>query len=212
MHDGMCFCEGCMDSADKIDEKAVRYDASAHAYYLAGKRLPSVGTILKKAATAFNPWAKDEIDDAARARMERGKSIHAAMDALDAGELDIPAWIAANAEHNPQRILDRYTAAKEELGILTWDKSEEPRHHKSGAYWGIIDRLKVNEGVWDLKSGSSSPSSYRVQVALYCMIWDERQGGIIHLEGDGPVIERITTQDFSDAETALDLAKRTKFR
>ena len=171
-----------MDAGPKAMPGTARYDAAAHAYYLDGKRLPSVGTVLKKAATAFNPWAKDEIDDAARARMERGRLIHAAMDVYD-DQVDLAEWIEANKEHDPRRILDRYDQAKRELQIIAWDVRETPKHHSSGRYWGIIDRLKRGEGVWDLKSGTSRPSSYRVQVALYCMIWEERVGGIIHLEG-----------------------------
>lgn len=211
-HSDWCMCAPCMDSLPKVAKDEPRYVADDHAYYIGKKRLISVGTVLKRAATAFNPWAKDEIDDAARARMERGKMIHAAFDAYDAGTLDVTAWIAANEEHNPKRMIDRYDQATIEIGVNKWDATEVPRHHPRGTYWGIIDRLKYGMGVWDLKSGSSAPSSYRVQVALYCMIWGEKMGGIIHLEGDGPVIERITTQDFRDAETALDLAKRVKFR
>jgi hypothetical protein len=201
-----------MDAVPKIASDAVRYDAEAHAYYIGKKRLISVGTVLKRAATAFNPWAKDDIDDAARARMERGKMIHEAFDAYDDKTLDVAGWIAANTEHKPERMIERYDAALKEIGVSAWDDHEKPRHHPRGTYWGIIDRVKREYGVWELKSGTSAPSSYRVQVALYCMIWGEKQGGIIHLEGDGPVIERITTKDFRLAELALELAATAKAR
>lgn len=199
------------DTANDVD---FRISETEHACYYKGKRQPSVGTILRKAASVFNPWAKDDVTPEARARMDRGKTIHETLALHDQGVL-------AEHEYDPQ--CDPYIKAWGEatayLRVPKWDVVEAPRFSADLGVWGILDRAVSSQPsnllplVADIKTGTARPASYRIQVAGYCMLFGATLGVVVYLSDTGLFdperdVERATEADFQAFEMAVKLAKR----
>lgn len=193
------------EMAMETETPTIRFDREKHACYLGDERLSSVGTIMRKAAQAFNPWAKDDVTPEARARMDRGKTVHETLELFDNGELD---------SYDPalELYLQSYKAAKEHLKVDKWESVEEWLADPIKRFWGILDR-STKTTVYDVKTGKAKPSSYRVQVAGYCILKGVKNGAIIYVSEDGTFdpmrdIEAVTTADFIAFEMALQLARR----
>lgn len=193
-----------MSTEDKIiTVPAIRFEREKHACYLGEDRLQSVGTILRNAALAFNPWAKDDITPEARARMERGKTIHETLEHFDNGTLE-------KCDPLCEPYINGMKEVKKYLGIEKWEAVEEWCASEEKRFWGIVDR-GTRTHCFDLKTGTARPSSYRVQVAGYCILRGTLSGGVIYLSEDGQFdIEAITKADFDAFEMALQLAPRGK--
>jgi len=165
------------------------------------KRQKSVGTVLRRAAEVFNPWAKDEMTPESLARMERGKAIHEVIELHDRGLL---------ADYDPLATpwLEGWKIAKAQLGIETWTAIEEPRWlqiDEDTGFWGIIDRA-TRTAVWDFKSTRKPQESYPIQCALYCRIWGVEQGGVIYVDETGQhEIQQLEPIHFRRADLALEL-------
>lgn len=183
----------------------IRFEREKHACYLGEDRLSSVGTILRKASMAFNPWQKDEVDAAARARMDRGKIIHETLEMFDNGTLGTSDAMCAP-------FIEALKAVKAHLGVDKWDAVEEWAASVEKRFWGIVDR-GTKTASYDIKTGTARPSSYRLQVAGYCILRGTPQGAVIYLpEGRAfdpeKDIEPVTQADFDAFEMALRLAPR----
>lgn len=182
---------------------AIRFEREKHACWLGEDRLQSVGTILRNAAAAFNPWAKDDVTPEARARMDRGKIIHETLEHFDNGTLET---------YDPlcEPYITAMKAVKAYLGVEKWDAVEEWCASEELRFWGIADRGTAT-ATYDCKTGSARPSSYRLQVAAYCILRKTTQGGVIYLKDDGSFdIEPITQEDIDAFLMALKLAPRGK--
>lgn len=187
---------------DAPESEAPTFDLAAHACYWKGKRQRAVGTILKTAARALNPWAKDEITPESRARMDRGATVHETLELFDKGTL-------GGFDPAIQGYIDAWSVAKKDLGVQTFTAIEEPRFSAAHGYWGILDRL-AGKLVLEIKTGEARPSSYRVQTAAYCCLWGVERGVVVYLNADGTyAVEHVTTDDFAAWGMALSLAKRT---
>lgn len=201
------FSPEAMTSGPSVDKNApssseiATFDLEAHACYWKGKRQRAVGTILKAAARAFNPWAKDEITPEARARMDRGSTVHETLELFDKGNL-------GGFDPALQGYMDAWALAKRELKIEKFDAIEEPKFSATHGYWGILDRLSAG-CVYELKTGDAKPSSYRVQTAAYCTLWGVDRGIVVYVNADGTyATEKVTQEDFAAWGMALSLAKR----
>ena len=195
-------------SAPPTPAGEVHFDREAHACWPGGKRLPAVGTILRRAASALNPWAKDDVTPEARARMDRGKTIHETLEMFDKGTLGA-------YDPGAEPYIAALKAVKAHFGIASWASIEEWRADPARGFWGIADRAHPACGIAELKTGSARPSSYRLAVAGYCLIWGIRQGQVIYLSEAGVFdpandVEKVTEQDFDAFEMALDLSKRER--
>ena len=192
--------------SETTEKLAIRFDKEQHRCYLGEERLPAVGSVLRNAAKAFNPWAKDDFGPEAQARMDRGKAIHKTLELHELGTLE-------QADEQVLPFILGLDAMKAHLGITKWDGIEEWAADASRKYWGIIDRHHESCGVLDIKTGKSRPSSYRVQVAGYCMLKRTKQGAVVYLPADRPFdpakdIEPVTEEDFEAFKMALKLMNR----
>lgn len=191
---------------DTTVKLAIRFDKDQHRCYLGDERLPAVGSVLRNAAKALNPWAKDDFGPEAQARMDRGKAIHKTLELHDLGRLE-------QADEQTQPYIDGLVALKKHLGISAWDGIEEWAADAGRKFWGILDRFHKSCGVLDIKTGSARPSSYRVSVAGYCILKRVKQGAVVYLPGDRPFdpakdIEPVTEEDFDAFKMALKLMNR----
>lgn len=188
------------------ENSSIRFDKDQHRCYLGAERLPAVGSVLREAAKRFNPWAKDDFGPEAKARMDRGKSIHKSLELHELGSLQ-------RMDDAIKPFIDGLDALKKHLGVTKWDGIEEWVANAQRRYWGIIDRFHESCGVLDIKTGSSRPSSYRLQVAGYCLLKRVKKGAVVFLPSDRPFdpakdIEPVGENDFECFKMALKLLGR----
>lgn len=189
------------------DTATIRFDRAKHRCFLGDEGLQSVGTILRNASKAFNPWQVDDVTPEARARMDRGKTIHETLEHFDNGTLEA---------YDPlcEPFIEGMKKLKAHLGIEKWEAVEEWCASEEKRFWGVVDR-GTKDITADIKTGKSRPSSYRLQVAGYCILRGTSKGAVIFLPDDGIFeperdIEWVTQADFDAFEMALKLAPRGK--
>lgn len=188
-----------MDDVPKFDpnaEPVLTRDAS-HQYWLNGKRIPSVSSLLRRTGHTH------EIPGFAQAAVELGTNVDDLLTYADTGRLheftidpSADAWI------------EEYEQAKRELGITTWQKIRPMDWHREDLYAGEPDRVNPDL-IADIKTGKNLYKHYRVQTALYGRIHKCRQRVIIWLRGSGTfdVAEQLVwykdATDFDEAERVV---------
>lgn len=199
------------------------FPKGGHGYYLDGKRIPGVTTIigqsspsgglLKWYGTEAAQWAaahwelREELGhdkwveiaalaaETTRDRAaDRGRAIHEAADALVAGEpIDVPEEIAAPAS-NVIRFLDAWGANVQATECVVF--------HTGYRYAGQFDAIaELSDGqrwLLDYKTGSGVYSTVALQLAAYrnaeYLIWDGREIAMPRIDATGVV--HITENGF----------------
>jgi hypothetical protein len=188
-------------------EPEIRFDRDKHRCFFGKEQLSAVGSVLRKAAEAFNPWAKDEKGPEAVARMARGTAIHETIEAFNKNEL-------VEADDLAKPYLEAWKQVMAHYGIGAWlpEHVEEWTASKERLFWGIIDVFDPESGrVLEIKTGTAKPWQYRIATAGYCILKATDKGSVVYLSPTGIFdpskdIEEVTVEDFNAFEMALELS------
>ncbi len=140
-----------------IQELEFREDT--HQYFLRGKELPSVTTILKDVGIIADGFYTPE-------SAERGTYVHAATALIDAGE---KSWTPRYADL--EGYLDAWKKFKAE-NRPRWNTIEQPAASEAWKYAGTADRENITQKyyrVWEIKTGVPA-NCHRLQTGAYPLI------------------------------------------
>lgn len=145
------------------------FDPAAHAYTVAGQRIPSVTEILKwcRVSTDFDALPNREAIERAR---DRGTALHADAHALDDGDLD---WSTVHDEVKPY--LQAWEAFKA-------DKAAKPLSRERRVYDRVLNVAGTLDGIFevylsqvpvliDLKTGDPASAAAQYQTAAYLLAY-----------------------------------------
>lgn len=183
-HDEWCVCRDCLErdvvateEPRTFAESGFRFDRELHRYYLNGKEIPSVSRVLELVGL------RKEFNLAAELAARRGSNVHAYCELLDKGELE-----KYDLDEAVKPYLAEWCAAKAHLGIERFDLIETQAYAKLGGIWvaGTCDR-KAGSLLIDIKTATQPRASkaYRLQTALYSLIFGADERLLVYLRGTG---------------------------
>jgi hypothetical protein len=147
------------------------FDAASHKYFVGGREVPSVTTILNAAGLTDFSMVSEEVLEMARVR---GTHVHLICELYDANNLDEDSLDDGGKEY-----LKAWKRFKKDYGITDFLLSECAMHSKKYGYAGRSDRfakLKKNRGqqvtVIDIKTGTPSKAT-GPQMAAYAQMYRE---------------------------------------
>lgn len=165
-------------------------------FYRAGRRLPSVGTILR--AGGFRRYPDRPAGELAKI-LARGRRIHAWCHQLDDGTLD---WnVIPEREVGYVRAYERFLIETKFLVV----SNEDPVVDPTGRYWGIPDKrgfLYGGPGLIDLKHGSMYPADALQTGAYNRCLPEPHDRYVLVLRKDGKY-KPIACEDPSDENVFL---------
>lgn len=151
------------------------FDRESHSYFLDGRKLIGVTTVLREARLF-------EYASYHGMYLDRGITVHTLTELDDKGALDI-----SQVEHPAVPYIEGWRKFKEETGIEVL-ATEEPVYHPIYLYAGTLDRRirwKGREGIIDIKSGIPAPW-HALQTAAYARCFDRPlQRFALYLSEDG---------------------------
>lgn len=149
---------------DALASGALRYDPDAHRYYLGAREVPSVTRVL--AETRISAW--DHVDpDVLATAAARGRAVHRAVELAVLGRLD-PTTVDPVVEPY-LHAFDGWHGALGAVGLRVRGV-EVALADAALAYAGTVDLvLEAPAGlvVVDVKTSSTLPRAYRIQLAAY---------------------------------------------
>lgn len=164
------------------------FDEAAHAYYLDGRRLPSVTQVLERTRIVDYGYIPPRTREMA---LRRGSAVHTAI-ALDIeGDLD-------EASFEPlMGYVEAARAARRDLGIAIPDCFEQRRYHPQHLYAGTVD-LIYGDILLDWKTNSAE-WWVRLQTAAYAAMFGggEFRRIAVELHDDGTYrLETFKAKDY----------------
>ena len=182
------------------------FDATAHAYTVDGRRVPSVTQVLELAGLVDKRWFTDFARD-------RGTYVHQLLELHDTGDLD-------EASIDPQLApyLDAWTAACRDLGAR-WSHVEHRMADATLGVAGTLDRFGVLAGkptIADIKTGAAE-DYIGIQLAGYAYLAEltglapsarrvRRVGVFLKSDGSYRLVEYADRTDLDVFRAALTVA------
>lgn len=221
--DPCCMCNDCFDEApsvvaapveqypcecEKGTHRSFTFDEDEHEYALDGHGIPGVSRVLELIGL------RKEFTGAAELGAQKGKNVHKWLELYDRNghEGFHEGYGAAVDEACVTPYIAQWRTAKAYLGIGLFDRIEERGfRYISGLHVaGTCDRVYQDGShavLLDIKTGKPSPSKpYRMQTALYSLIFKCARRVLVYLPGDAQKFEPERCIEWHDVAEDVEIA------